>query len=342
MPRAVNALPTIIALSVTATLALGCDASSEGVAPADDASSDASLEDTATATDAAPPDDVHDATSDPEDADDTVAPPDPPPTTLGGERPAPVYVPASYDPAGPYPLAILLHGYTATGTLQDLYLGFRERATAAGFIAIIPDGTKNLTGAQFWNASPAWCCDFANSGVDDAGYLLGLVAEAAERLAVDPDRVYFVGHSNGGFMAHKMACDHAPLVAGIVDIAGSSTRTAAQCTPSAPVTVLKVHGTLDATIGYAGTANYPGAEALAERWVGYNGCHPDPLVSPGHDYDDAVVGAETTRSVWDGCDGGVLVSLWTLTGSGHVPTFNDAFLPAVFDFLLSHERTLAP
>ena len=50
-------------------------------------------------------------------------------------------------------------------------------------------------GWPFWNATDT-CCDYDGSGVDDAGYLTRLLDEALERVAIDPARVVFMGHSN--------------------------------------------------------------------------------------------------------------------------------------------------
>ena len=299
------------------------------------------------APDTAAPDDV-DATDDVEASDtlpilqlpdagpDVAAPPSLDP--LGGDRPALVYVPDDYDAATPTPLVILLHGYSATGPVQDLYLAFHERATEAGLIAVVPTGTADAFGVHFWNADPAWCCNFGGSDVDDEGYLLGLISEAAGRFNVDPARVYLLGHSNGGFMAHRMACAHADVIAGVVSIAGALPKAIGDCVPGRPVTVVEVHGTLDAVISYYGNFAYPSAEATVDRWVGYDGCDPVPVASGGFDYDSAVLGAETQKLVWDGCDGDALVSRWTLSGSGHVPLFTAGFLPDAFAFLLSHTR----
>jgi hypothetical protein len=40
--------------------------------------------------------------------------------------------------------------------------------------------------------------DFDHSGVDDVGYLTGLLEEAKRKLRIDPKRIYIIGHSNGG------------------------------------------------------------------------------------------------------------------------------------------------
>jgi polyhydroxybutyrate depolymerase len=315
------------------------DTTAPDTAAADTAAPDTAVDDgdateDAAADDALPVLQLPDAGSDAADA--VTEPPSLDP--LGGDRPALVYLPDGYDAATPTPLVILLHGYSATGPVQDLYLGFHERATEAGLIAMVPNGTADAFGVHFWNADPAWCCNFANSGVDDEGYLLGLIAEAGERFNVDPARVYLLGHSNGGFMAYRMACAHADVVAGVVSIAGALPKAIGDCAPDRPVTVVEVHGTLDAVISYYGNLAYPSAEATIDRWVGYDGCDPVPVASGGFDYDSGVLGAETQKLVWDGCDDGALVSRWTLNGSSHVPLFTSAFLPDAFAFLLSHTR----
>jgi len=258
---------------------------------------------------------------------------------LGGDRPAKLVLPPSYTPGTAYPLVILLHGYSVTGEIQDLYLGLSPKAAAKGFISIVPNGTKNATGTPFWNASPGWCCDFGNSGVDDAGYILGLVAEAKARFTIDSQRVYLVGHSNGGFMSYKLACEHADVFAAMVSIAGSMPLDAADCAPSEPVSVLQVHGTVDATIAYGGVrGQFPSAEDVVKRWAGYDSCEHLPTNEPVVDYDSAVLGDETRPQPYPGCTAGTGVALWRLDGSSHIPTFTDAFMPAALDWLLAHPK----
>src|SRR4051812_44230953 len=93
---------------------------------------------------------------------------------VGGARPVTVHVPPGYDPAVPAPLVILLHGYGATGLIQSLYFGMEAVAPERGFIYAYPDGTRNVEGMQFWNATDA-CCDLYQSGVDDVAYLTGVL-----------------------------------------------------------------------------------------------------------------------------------------------------------------------
>ncbi|MBK6517796.1 MAG: hypothetical protein IPG04_27680 [Polyangiaceae bacterium] len=259
----------------------------------------------------------------------------------GGERPVTVQVPDGYDPEVPAPLMILLHGYSATGAIQEAYFGLGPIANEQGVVYANPDGTVDATGENFWNATEA-CCDFGGTDVDDSAYLLGLVDEIASKVNVDPKRVYLIGHSNGGFMSHRMACDHAGRVAAIVSLAGATFVDPFDCGASEPVSVLQIHGDADETILYEGgttTQPYPSAAETVAFWAGRAGCDGEPVIDPVTlDLDGDVPGAETTVADFSGCDAGVDVSLWTLVGGAHVPAVTPAFSEGVVAWLLAHEK----
>jgi hypothetical protein len=118
-------------------------------------------------------------------------------------------------------------------------------------LLIVPEGKVDSDGNRYWNATD-YCCDFYRSGVDDVKYITGLVEEAAKYFAVDMKRVYLMGHSNGGFMSHRIACDRSDLVAAIVNVAGATWYDAEKCGDPEPVSVLQVHGTWDTVIYYDG------------------------------------------------------------------------------------------
>lgn len=266
--------------------------------------------------------------------------PAPPPETLDADRPAAVFYPADYDPTQAWPLVILLHGYGVSGAIQDLYLGFHEAATAAGYIALVPEGTKGPEGSQCWNADIDWCCDLDQVTVDDQAYLMGLMGEAATRINADPTRVFFVGHSNGAFMAQKMACDHADAVAGIVSIAGSLPVEAAGCAPSAPVSVALVHGTDDDTVLYDGSEGlYPSAQETALRWRALDGCPPTADSTVTKDYATDLPGPETTAVTWTPCQRHTAVAVFTVEGAGHIPVFSPAFMTDAMLFFQAHPRS---
>ena len=49
-----------------------------------------------------------------------------------------------------------------------------------------------------------------------------ILADVKAKYNVDPKRVFVIGHSNGGFMSHRLACDRASDVAAIVSLAGAT------------------------------------------------------------------------------------------------------------------------
>lgn len=306
----------VIALSL---VACGDDASTDaGLGPdAPEAGGDAATED-APAEDAGPIEDD----AGPSDAGSDAGPSDAgPPTVVGGDRPARVAIPADYDPETPTPLLIVLHGYTATGELQNLYLRTEAAAAAHGMLMVLPDGMVDAGGNNFWNATDA-CCDFGNTGVDDVSYIRSLIEEVGENYNLDAGRVYLYGHSNGGFMSYRMACDAADVITAIASLAGAEFLDETRCEPSQPVSTLQIHGTADGTIGYEGGENagfgYPSAEVTVARFGERNGCTGSEMVE-SIDLDSSLDGAETAVTRYTGCTEGVGAELWTIEGGAHLP-----------------------
>jgi len=141
------------------------------------------------------------------------------PPMVGGIRPTEVYLPANYDPSVPAPLFTLLHGYGLDRDIDGDYFKMHAATSKVGMIFLMPNGIRNAVGSRFWNATDA-CCDIFANGRDDSKWIIGLVDEVSARYKIDQDRIYFAGHSNGGFMSHRMACDHSDRIAGIMALAG--------------------------------------------------------------------------------------------------------------------------
>ena len=74
--------------------------------------------------------------------------------------------------------------------------------------------------------------------MDDVGYLIGLVKETQALVSIDPKRIYFAGHSNGGFMTHAMACYHSDIIAAGVSLAGAQFYFLSDCQAKHPVSML--------------------------------------------------------------------------------------------------------
>jgi polyhydroxybutyrate depolymerase len=258
---------------------------------------------------------------------------------VGGDRPVRVFVPSSYNESTPMPLVILIHSFTINGTIAESGFGLLPVAEQRGFIYAIPEGTKNNGGFQFWNATSG-CCDFNHSNVDDSAYLRRVIVDIQARWNVDEKRIFTIGLSNGGFMGHRMACDHADLIAGIVSIAGAIEIDPALCHPSQGVHILDVHGTIDDVIHFDGgtfTGPYPGALETVQRWVELNQCGPAEAGAP-LDVDSRVPGIETEVTRYSGCRSGGSVEAWKMVGVGHYLLPTDEFRRVVVDYFFSHPK----
>jgi polyhydroxybutyrate depolymerase len=246
------------------------------------------------------------------------------------------------------PLVILLHGFGASGAIQEAYFQLQPLAESRGFLYVHPDGTVNQIGRTFWNATTG-CCG-VGSDVDDVGYVLSIIDAVSAQYEVDPKRVFLMGHSNGGFMSYRLACEASDRIAAIASLAGATYLDQAACDPSEPVSVLQVHGTADETIAYEGGElpfmpdGFPSARQTVSSWAQYNGCGATATPSEeGLDLDQTLPGPETVTETFDGCPAGIDVALWTVEGGSHIPTIALAAPPypmseGMIDFLLAHPK----
>lgn len=256
-------------------------------------------------------------------------------------RPYKLKVPRGWDGQRALPLVVLLHSYGTPPEILDGALGLSSLGDEREFLFAMPRGRKDAIGALFWNATDA-CCNFGGKSVDDVAYLTSLVKDVQSRYPVDARRIFLVGHSNGAFMANRLACD-VDWVAGIVSVAGVNWKDTSRCVGGSAPAILQVHGTRDGTIKYAGGTlfgtPYPGARESAAGWAQRYQCAAaaqsagEPL-----DLDFQQAGAETQRERFDGCQGGAAVELWTMQNVQHVPFPNAQAAAALYDFLWSHPK----
>jgi polyhydroxybutyrate depolymerase len=239
-------------------------------------------------------------------------------------RPYADRVPPGYSEARPAPLVLLLHGYTMSGAIQESYFAMGAATDRLGHLLAMPDGRTDSLGNRFWDAGP--CCGDARSGDDDVTYLLAVLDDMAERYAVDAERVYAVGFSNGGFMAHRLACEHPERFAGIASFAGTTWAEPDACDARGAVDVLQIHGTADDIIRYDGQATpdaegltYASAEATVGYWASVNGC--DAALVEGSDRRDldADAAGDETVTLGHTCPD-ARAALWRMDGTTHLPT----------------------
>ena len=248
-----------------------------------------------------------------------------PRTRFGGGRPVDVLVSDRYDPTCPTPLMLILHGYGAGRLTQQIYFDGYGLTEDHALIVASPSGTVDQRGNVFWRMDPDQCCSFFNE-VDDVAYLTGLIDEIGGEFNVDADRIYVVGHSNGGFMSYRLACEVGDKLAAVVSLAGASQLDLAGCT-AAPTSVLQIHGTRDDTVRYdggtdligGGGGEYPSATDTARLWAAHNRCGAQRSEIGHLDFDGDLSRDETRAERHADGVGEVVVELWTIEGGDHIP-----------------------
>jgi polyhydroxybutyrate depolymerase len=263
---------------------------------------------------------------------------------IGGDRPVKVYLPLKL--TKPAPILISLHGYTSSGAQQEAYVKMRLEASKRGVIYLLPDGTADASGNRFWNAGNS-CCNFFSSAVDDEKYLMGLIDKVAKKYPVDRKRIYIIGHSNGGFMAYKLACDQSASIAAVVSFAGSLQVDRSTCPAKHPISILHIHGTNDTTILPAGgdlvpghTSPYASVQSNLTFWAKVDGCKPTaglPKVSGKIDLESSIAGAETSIYKFS-CPMHFTLQYWSIAGGEHVPQLSPTFAARILDFLLAQSK----
>ena len=251
-------------------------------------------------------------------------------------RTATLMMPGGHQYDRPLPLVVSLHGYGGSGYWGAWYLDLFDSVVNNEHLLLYPNGTLNPIGNRFWNATPA-CCNYWDQEVDDLSWLIGMIDEAISLYGADPDGVVIIGHSNGGFMSHRIACEQGHKIRGIVSLAGSTFDNFDQnCADTGHPNVLQVHGTYDWVIYYDGGYDYdiadgewnyyPGAESTVESWANRSGCESDYTNVGELDLDYPPGLNDTDMLEHLNCAQGNRVALWRINAGSHAPSFeNDQF-----------------
>ena len=266
--------------------------------------------------------------------------------TDDGDRDYRIHVPASVGDA-PVPLLVAMHGGGGSASQFAGENGLEALADEEGFVVVHPEGiSQRIERLHTWNAGN--CCGAAaEQDVDDVAFIRAVVDEVAAAHPIDPDRIFAIGHSNGGMMAYRLACEAADVFAAVGLQAGALG--VEGCEPAAPVSLIHVHGTADTNVpleggvgsGVAGVAFRPTLASLAAVTTP-QGCDDDPT--------DAVDEGNPalSTSTWS-CPDGVEVRLALVEDEAHGwfgggradrrdgPASVDSSL-LIWDFLQDHPR----
>lgn len=242
-------------------------------------------------------------------------------TPDGRDRTFHLYVPSGVPhrtDASPVPLLVALHGGVGWGTQYEKNSGFDGLAEANDFIVVYPDGigAGGTDAVRTWNGGD--CCGPAvKADVDDVAFISAMISGLEQQYPIDPHRVFAAGHSNGGIMAYRLACELADTIVAVG--VQSSTLELAPCRPAQPVSLLHIHGTADRNLPIAGGKGDQGISGLAfnppidgiRTMARADGCPAQPVETT------VPQNADLTIDTWSPCQAATEVQFVQVTGASH-------------------------
>ncbi|RYY30132.1 MAG: phospholipase [Chitinophagaceae bacterium] len=198
----------------------------------------------------------------------------------GLERTYLLNLPPTYYESGGFSLVIAMHGGGGDAEQFEKSSGLTDKGNRSGFIIVYPNGIKStgLLKAQTWNGGS--CCDYAvEKNIDDVKFISQLIDHLAGKYKINQKKVYATGHSNGGIMAYRLACELSTKIAAIAPNGCTMTVTS-PCKASRPVPVLHMHSVNDRNVPYRGgygegvsKAYFPAVDSVLNVWSLIDACN---------------------------------------------------------------------
>ena len=237
---------------------------------------------------------------------------------------------------------------------------------------------------RYWNATPNCCAynwytegsytEVDSAAPDHVQYINNLIVWLKNNYTIDEDRVYIYGYSNGGYMAHRLACENGNWglygfsdldadpsgdliqpqpIAAIATYAGVTFMNPENCNGLWPTNVLHTHDTGDEECLYAGGIDteysgvcypglprpYPGAVMTVNSWISLNQTegegHPRDPITP---FDLAVPNSFGQATNWSGSPREVEVELWTGFFGSHEAVLSNTYRNRLIEWYDTHRR----
>lgn len=223
-------------------------------------------------------------------------------------------LPPNYYEASNFSLVIAMHGGGGNANQFETTSRLTQKANDAKFIVVYPEGVKSTgpLGARTWNAGE--CCDYAAiNNINDVKFISELINKLTNTYKIDPKKVYATGHSNGGMLAYRLACELSGKVAAIAPN-GCTMVVKDACIPSRPVPVLHMHSVLDNHVPYIGgtgvlNAHYPPLDSVLNVWSINNSCGTSSKI--------IVDNAYYTFTKWVDCNSNSNINYYLTKDGGH-------------------------
>jgi polyhydroxybutyrate depolymerase len=232
----------------------------------------------------------------------------------GETREFAVYIPSGYDGSENISLLFNFHGGSGDIASQIGVSDMRAMADTANFIVVYPQALPdpNDDGATLWTHKEP-------TTVDDIYFVEAMIDDLATEYAIDQNRVYACGYSNGGEFSFELACRLSHRIAAIGVVARSMyIETYNECSPSHPMGIVTIHGTADEYEGitFLGTTYYIALDDVNAYWSNHNNTDTTPIVTelPNISSND---GSTVEHYAWQNGDACVSVEHFKVLGGGH-------------------------
>lgn len=218
--------------------------------------------------------------------------------------------PGYYESSG-LSLVIAMHGGGGSASQFETTSKLTEKANASGFVVVYPEGTGVI---NTWNAGT--CCGSAvTNNINDVKFISQLIDKLIDSYKINPKKVYATGHSNGGMMSYRLACELSNKIAAIAPN-GSTMVVTQACNPSRAVPVLHMHSKLDQHVVYTGgygngiSGVYcPPLDSVMNVWSLKNNCTTNgEVVTSNSNY---------TQKRWRNCTNNVTIDYYLTNDGGH-------------------------
>jgi poly(3-hydroxybutyrate) depolymerase/CubicO group peptidase (beta-lactamase class C family) len=215
------------------------------------------------------------------------------------------------------PLLIVLHGGGGNGEQIRQATGLDKLGVRQGFVVAFPDGTGRLPKKLLtWNSGGIDVYAQRHK-IDDVDFLKNVVVNIQKKVPINADRIFVVGHSNGGMMCHRLAREAADVFDGIAVVAGAMNFT--DNGVHGAIATLLIHGTSDKNVplegGPAGGRGQKRVDASLKSAADYYIVRNGLVAYPQTDVEEGVTFARYLR----GKDKGEAMPVWvvTLEDGGH-------------------------
>ena len=239
------------------------------------------------------------------------------------------------------PLLFILHGGTSNA---DEIIGlpgnaapfkiFLDLADIDKFIAVIPNGVADTDPeSRQWNDCRGDCT--GNGNADDVGFIEALITDVHNNYpAVDLNRVYCNGISNGGQMCLRLAYELSDKIAAIAAISAANAAVNDCQPPNNPIPIMMINGTDDPILPWDGGQVAAGLEDdqgttisvmdTIAFWTTHNSTEEINITDiPDIDTSDkSTVSKETYGNGKEGTE----VILYRVNGGGHpIPSIQERY-----------------